>query len=205
MARLSVPRWSVYVVVAALIASLSFSFGSLYSAFGTSHDTTYYACLYAGSLSQVGTTAPVNCGRGEQISWSSEGEPGPAGPSGTSQAYTVSAALNATVEAESYATVVQFELPAGSYVVIATAQIFNPDAGSNVECRLVSGAQISSEFETDSSVSDILTMQGSFVLDVPADIELQCQTDSVVGGQLVTSVDFLAVQVDTITEIMIAQ
>jgi hypothetical protein len=82
MARMSVPRWSVYVVVAALIASLSFSFGSLYSAFGTSHDTTYYACLYAGSLSQVGTAPPANCGRGTMINWNSEGVQGVQGPSG---------------------------------------------------------------------------------------------------------------------------
>jgi hypothetical protein len=76
MARMSVPRWSVYVVAAALIASLSFSFGSIYSAFGTSHGTTYYACLYAGSLSQVGETQPANCGRGSVISWNSDGPQG---------------------------------------------------------------------------------------------------------------------------------
>lgn len=91
MARMSVPRWSVYVVVAALIASLSFSFGSLYSAFGTSHNTTYYACLYAGSLSQVGTTPPANCGRGSQISWNSEGVEGPQGPAGATNVVVRSA------------------------------------------------------------------------------------------------------------------
>lgn len=79
MAIVSVPRWSIYVVLAALIASVSFSFGALYTARGDSHDATYYACLYAGSLTQVSTTPPANCGRGQQISWNSEGTQGSPG------------------------------------------------------------------------------------------------------------------------------
>jgi BclB C-terminal domain-containing protein len=44
---------------------------------------TYYACLYAGQLSQVGTTPPVSCGRGVMISWGHAGVAGPAGPTGS--------------------------------------------------------------------------------------------------------------------------
>lgn len=35
--------------------------------FSDTFDDDYYACLFAGSLSQVGQTAPVNCGRGALI------------------------------------------------------------------------------------------------------------------------------------------
>lgn len=198
---MSVPRWSVYVVAAALIASLSFSFGSLYSAFGTSHDTTYHACLFAGSLSQVSETPPVNCGRGTPISWHSEG--GPAGPSGTSHAITYSPSLSENVPAGNFGTVSQFELPAGTYVVSASVQVFNPEViGTAINCRLLSGSQTSAIFTTDAIFLDALPLQAAFVLDNAADIELQCRfSPGTSGGHLITGADFIAIQIDTVTVI----
>jgi hypothetical protein len=73
MSHVAVPRWTMSVLVLALAISLAFIAGSWQRAAGSSHDTTYYACLYAGSLSQVGTSQPSNCGRGTQISWQSGG------------------------------------------------------------------------------------------------------------------------------------
>lgn len=67
----------------ALCVWLVLAFTAAYSARSSSHGTTYYACLYAGSLSQVGTTEPANCGRGTKISWTSVETLGPAGANTT--------------------------------------------------------------------------------------------------------------------------
>ena len=80
LARL--PRWSVEVVRTLVILAIVLAVGAVYQARGDSHDT-YYACLYAGSLSQVNTTAsPVNCGRGVAISWNAQGIEGLPGADG---------------------------------------------------------------------------------------------------------------------------
>lgn len=60
----------------ALIVALVLAFNAAYSAYGSSHDETIYACVFAGSLSQVGTTPPSNCGRGTMISWNAESPAG---------------------------------------------------------------------------------------------------------------------------------
>lgn len=65
------------VVIALLLAS-----GTALSVLGQPQGTTYYACLYAGSLSQVGTSEPASCGRGSVISWNSVGPEGVEGPQG---------------------------------------------------------------------------------------------------------------------------
>src|SRR5690606_10411175 len=50
--------------------------GTLMSASADNGDTTYYACLFAGSLSQVNTNDyPANCGRGVAVSWGGEETP----------------------------------------------------------------------------------------------------------------------------------
>ncbi|HUG14693.1 MAG TPA: pentapeptide repeat-containing protein [Thermomicrobiales bacterium] len=70
----SLPRWIIDTIRTALILAVGLTVFSVYSARGTNHDETYFACLYAGSLSQVNTTAPpANCGRGSQIEWTSFG------------------------------------------------------------------------------------------------------------------------------------
>jgi peptidoglycan hydrolase CwlO-like protein len=71
MSRIAMPRWSVYAMVLALVASMAFSVGALTSVGANSHDTSFHACLYAGSLSQVSNTPPTNCGRGTVVSWPS--------------------------------------------------------------------------------------------------------------------------------------
>ena len=80
LARL--PRWSVEVVRTLVILAIVLAVGTVYQARGVPA-TTYYACLYAGSLSQVNTTAsPANCGRGVAISWNAEGIEGLPGTNG---------------------------------------------------------------------------------------------------------------------------
>lgn len=71
-----VPRSSVASIVSAFIIASAISFAAVHIVRGVPADATYYACLYAGSLSQVSTTPPANCGRGESISWNSQGVPG---------------------------------------------------------------------------------------------------------------------------------
>jgi hypothetical protein len=61
-------------VLVGLIALLA---GSIMIVGASNHDETFYACLYAGSLSQVNTSAyPGNCGRGVKVSWQGSGADG---------------------------------------------------------------------------------------------------------------------------------
>jgi hypothetical protein len=81
-ARLGRGRLTTVSAIVIVIALVS---GTAMSVLGQPQGTTYYACLFAGSLSQVGTTEPSNCGRGSVISWNSvgpEGVEGPRGPEG---------------------------------------------------------------------------------------------------------------------------
>ena len=70
------------VPIIALALALVLSTVMVFSARGSSHGETYWACLFGGSLSQVGTSEPANCGRGTKISWNAEGVEGQAGASG---------------------------------------------------------------------------------------------------------------------------
>lgn len=78
----TIPRGSFSLILAALIIAAAIMGGSFYAASGGSHDVRYYACLYAGSLSQVGTTEPDSCGRGMVITWNAVGPEGPQGEQG---------------------------------------------------------------------------------------------------------------------------
>jgi hypothetical protein len=81
----AVPRNSVALILSALLVAASIMFAAVYSARGGNHDQTFYGCLFAGSLSQVNTTAPpANCGRGQQVSWNSQGIQGLPGTDGVS-------------------------------------------------------------------------------------------------------------------------
>ena len=80
----SFPRWSIEVVRTVVILAIVLAVGSVYQARGDNHDVTYWACLYSGSLSQVGTTQPANCGRGAAISWNAAGVEGLQGSPGIS-------------------------------------------------------------------------------------------------------------------------
>lgn len=70
----SLSRWSIEVARTVLILAIVLAVGAVYQARGDNHDTVWYACLYAGSLSQVSTNQPVNCGRGTQVSWGGASE-----------------------------------------------------------------------------------------------------------------------------------
>lgn len=63
----ALPRWVSTTSALALIAALLLSFSVVYIARGDSHDQPLYACLFAGSLSQVGPNEPANCGRGSMV------------------------------------------------------------------------------------------------------------------------------------------
>jgi len=64
-------------VIVALVAALAFTAGSLFVASGQNGDDTFYACLYAGSFSQINTNDyPANCGRGQPVSWEGSGADG---------------------------------------------------------------------------------------------------------------------------------
>lgn len=65
----SISRGSFALVFSALIIASAILVSTFYRATGDSHDAVYYACLYAGSLSQVSTAPPANCGRGKEVSW----------------------------------------------------------------------------------------------------------------------------------------
>jgi hypothetical protein len=69
-------------ILAAVVIVSAFSAGvtSVITAGATTPNTTYYACLKAGKLTQVGTSAPTCKGTATQISWNSQGSPGPVSP-----------------------------------------------------------------------------------------------------------------------------
>lgn len=153
----AITRSSFALILPSLIIAAAVSFGAIYTARGTNHDTTYYACLYAGSLSQVGTAEPATCGRGMPINWNavgpegpqgpigpqgpqgiqgpqgSAGPQGPTGPAGTSTVY-VSRTLGdanwvlVTAGAHPAGRVVEsLNLPAGTYALTASATLYNFD------------------------------------------------------------------------------
>jgi Pentapeptide repeats (8 copies) len=66
------------VVGAVLAAGLSFGVQAL----AQGSNTTYYACLKNGSLSDVGTNSPNDCTAKHIISWNQEGPQGAQGPQG---------------------------------------------------------------------------------------------------------------------------
>lgn len=73
----------IMYVVPALVALIALVAGSVFMARAANGDTTYYACLYAGTLSQVNTNGyPANCGRGVPVSWSQQGPKGDQGDKG---------------------------------------------------------------------------------------------------------------------------
>lgn len=77
------PRRIVGVFSAIVAFALVLAGSTVYTAHGDTDDETYYACLFAGSLSQVNTSGPpANCGRGEQVQWNAEGQPGAPGAPG---------------------------------------------------------------------------------------------------------------------------
>src|SRR5690606_22211269 len=70
--------WPLAVMVAAIALVTSVFVASFARASGqTAEEPTYYACLFAGSLTPVGTAPPANCGRGELIRWSAPRVPEP--------------------------------------------------------------------------------------------------------------------------------
>jgi hypothetical protein len=71
---------ALVAVVATTLIGAGVAVGMTASAAGT--DTTYYACLKAGVLSKVGTTAPTCVAPATAISWDQTGPPGPAGTAG---------------------------------------------------------------------------------------------------------------------------
>ena len=70
------------VAIAALAAVTS----AVVIAGASGPSTTYYACLYKGKLTEVGTTAPTNCKVKPPISWNSQGPSGPPGANGVNGA-----------------------------------------------------------------------------------------------------------------------
>lgn len=136
----SVPRGTISLILAAIIIAAAILGGSVYVASSESHDVTYHACLYAGSLSQVSTTPPANCGRGMPISWNAagpegsqgepgpqgeQGEPGPEGPSGISGYQKVSLSFSNESFEAGQARLFEVPCPAGKNVVGGGASLFN--------------------------------------------------------------------------------
>ena len=71
-------------VSALLTAGLTFG---VTEASASGPNVSYYACLYKGKLTHVGTVAPSGCPGGlPPISWNSQGPQGPAGTNGTNGA-----------------------------------------------------------------------------------------------------------------------
>jgi hypothetical protein len=73
------------LLIAAIVAALSFSAGSMFVAYGNSAGETYYGCIKTngGTLYNVNTTAELACKNGDTpVSWNQEGPQGLQGPAG---------------------------------------------------------------------------------------------------------------------------
>ena len=77
---------TVVVACAVTVAAISVATSAVIVAGASGPATTYYACLKAGRLTEVGTTSPT-CKKGASvISWNSQGPAGPPGTNGTNGA-----------------------------------------------------------------------------------------------------------------------
>ncbi|HUG13955.1 MAG TPA: hypothetical protein VMM78_02960 [Thermomicrobiales bacterium] len=73
-------RTAKFVVPALIAMTVLLAGSALLARAQNANSTTYHACLYAGTLSQVSASgSPPNCGRGAAVSWSQQGPPGPQG------------------------------------------------------------------------------------------------------------------------------
>jgi len=74
----------INVVMAGAIVAVAFTagLGDSLASNATGSSQTYFACLKAGALSKVGTTAPTCVSPAKQISWNSEGPTGNTGATG---------------------------------------------------------------------------------------------------------------------------
>lgn len=176
------PRWSIEVVRTVVILAIVLAVGTVYQARGDNHDTTYHACLYAGSLSQVSTNPPSNCGRGAPISWVSGGQPG------LNQAYDASEEGNDTivygaVEEDPMTELQILSVPAGSYVVTATIELHNGSAAEEprMYCEIEGEVREARNVFTmgpqnDNNEQMVVPMQAIVSLSVAGDIVLGCVT-----------------------------
>jgi hypothetical protein len=74
------------VACAVTIAAISVGASAVVIAGASGAGTTYYACLKAGKLTEVGTTSPTCKAASSVVSWNSQGPAGPAGTNGTNGA-----------------------------------------------------------------------------------------------------------------------
>jgi type VI secretion system secreted protein Hcp len=87
---------TVRVAAVAAIAAALVTLGvtAAVTAAATGSSTTYYACLKAGKLIEVGTTSPTCPGSAAPISWGAQGPAGPAGAPGAQGAVGQASVVN---------------------------------------------------------------------------------------------------------------
>ena len=77
-------RKQAALLVIAVVATAVVAVGAttVFTAGASTGATTYYGCLRSGKLIDVGVTTPTCPGSASQISWNSQGSPGPTGSQG---------------------------------------------------------------------------------------------------------------------------
>jgi hypothetical protein len=129
------------------------------------------------------------------------GPTGPAGPAGTSAAKVVSA-TDAVLGPSGFTQVVAMSLPAGSWVIQATAQIFYPvffdgDGNVSARCQLRHGTSViggaedyRSVFEDARGTAAIPLNGGAFIASGTAEVAVWCDS-----GQALADAQMVATQV----------
>jgi hypothetical protein len=125
---------------------------------GATGDTTWYACLKGGKMSQVGTTPPGACKT--PMSWNSQGPQGPIGPTGDTGAVgpqgpqgppgpkslpdfaTTEGGLVSPTQGGPAVTVDTISVPAGHYLVSAYGQVIPADAAAYPDSYFAAGCTI---------------------------------------------------------------
>jgi hypothetical protein len=133
-----------------------------------------------------------------------QGPPGPAGPAGASTA-TFVGATGVRVDGEVLTQVVSKTLPAGSWTLVATANLVSDDFADEgirtTDCELRSGAAFIGGatdrrlIPEDDHVDVSLSMNGGTFLPAGGDVSLWCRMQSAATIGTVTSAQLMIVQV----------
>ena len=134
-------------LIAALLVGMSVTFVMIGAVSGgATGDTTWYACLKGGEMSQVGTTPPGACK--SPMSWNSQGPKGPIGPTGATGAVgpqgpqgppgpkslpdfaTTERGLVSPTQGGPAVIVETISVPAGHYLVSAYGEVIPADAAA---------------------------------------------------------------------------
>jgi hypothetical protein len=183
--------------------------GSILVPLGTGGDVSIYN--FAGNANVIvdltGYTTPLVGGQGPPGPPGppgARGASGPPGPTGPSNAIVSPDALTAVVLSTSFQDVRKLVIPAGTYVILATAHLASLGGGAaSVGCLLVKGnATIRSDVENMAAFPATATVAFTWALTTasPDTVSLRCDLSGVGAVADVDRASLIAIKLDTLTQ-----